>query len=614
MVGLKPEETDEWIAYIAMWAALVFSLLSGFFYAREFRMKRCGWEVMYVAILETINYVFLIGWGDLSPFYWKLDTTCHGEADDTNCWNDPLRDRKINEVPVARYMEWLITCPVLLIALSNLTGLKDDYNWRTMKLLTADQGTILFGATGAMATGAVKPVFFCVGATYGVVTYFTALEVYVESYANVPPNAKKTVSIMAYMFFLSWFCFPLFWLLGEEGFGHVNQHMSTCLHAVADLFSKNLWGLYSWYLRLQVREYHRKKWHEEQERLNHGEKEFEVPKERRPEMDGNAIATIFSGEAVEEEADVDPSYADYRRQRRRNRGRSLSEPDPVSAGFNILGVMDKQNRILQMEREAQEMKQMKMQQKIAQMNYQSNNGGYGMSMQDNNNNKMMGNNMQQGNPTFQRLNVVILDKMGFQASMLLSNKLEAEMGASCVTVSTKPEVFEQMQQAMAGGLAVDMVLAHDGMITANDAIMLHQQYRVAVVQFGPNMSPQQAFGEGYVKTPMPGQMFNPSELWLVVNKLRTKQLATANMPMGGGMMNTMSPQQSMNMTPQQSMNMTPQQSMNMTQQNLNYGAPQQNKQTSGQYGGQQPTDANGASVEVLMAEMNALKSYLSQNA
>ena len=176
---------------------------------------------------------------------------------------------------------------------------------------------------------------------------------------------------------------------------------------------------------------------------------------------------------------MDPSYADYRRQRRRNRGRSLSEPDPVSAGFNILGAMDKQNHIMQMEREAQEMKQMKMQQKIAQMNYQSNHGGYGMGMQDNNNKMMMGNNMQQGNPTFQQLNVTILDKMGFQASMLLSNKLEAEMGAICVTVSTKPEVFQQMQQAMAGGLAVDMVLVHDGMITANDAIMLHQQFRVS---------------------------------------------------------------------------------------------------------------------------------------
>jgi len=608
MVGLKPEETDEWIAYSAMWAALVFSLLSGVFYAREYHMKRCGWEVMYVATLETLNYVFLIGWGDLAPFHWKLDTTCHGEDDHSGCWDDPLRDRKINEVPVARYMEWLITCPVLLIALSNLTGLKDDYNWRTMKLITADQGTILFGATGALATGTVKPVFFCVGLMYGGVTYFTALEVYVESYANVPPNAKKTVSIMAYMFFLSWMCFPLFWLLGQEGFGHVNQHVSTTLHAIADLFSKNLWGLYSWYLRLQVREYHRKKWHEEQERLNQGEKEFEIPKERRPEMDGNAIATVFSGEAGEDDTGVDPSYADYRRQRRRNRGRSLSEPDPVSAGFNILGAMDKQNHILQMEREAQEMKQMKMQQKIAQMNYQSNNGGYGMGMQDNNNNR------QQGNPTFQQLKVTILDKMGFQASMLLSNKLEAEMGAVCVTVSTKPEVFQQMQQAMADGLAVDMVLVHDGMITANDAIMLHQQYRVAVVQFGPNMSPQQTFGEGYVRTPMPGQMFNPSELWLVVNKLRTKQLATANMPMGGGMMNTMSPQQSMNLSPQQSMNMSPQQSVNMNQQNMNYVAPQQNLQMGGQYGGQQPTDANGASVEVLMAEMNALKSYLSQNA
>ena len=31
-----------------------------------------------------------------------------------------------------RYGEWLLTCPVILIHLSNLTGLKDDYSKRTM--------------------------------------------------------------------------------------------------------------------------------------------------------------------------------------------------------------------------------------------------------------------------------------------------------------------------------------------------------------------------------------------------------------------------------------------------------------------------------------------------
>ena len=45
----------------------------------------------------------------------------------------------VSKVNWLRYGEWLMTCPVLLIALSNLTGLKDDYSVRTMRLLTGDQ-------------------------------------------------------------------------------------------------------------------------------------------------------------------------------------------------------------------------------------------------------------------------------------------------------------------------------------------------------------------------------------------------------------------------------------------------------------------------------------------
>ncbi len=45
---------------------------------------------------------------------------------------------------------------VILIHLSNLTGLKDEYSKRTMRLLVSDIGTIVWGATSAMAVGYVK--------------------------------------------------------------------------------------------------------------------------------------------------------------------------------------------------------------------------------------------------------------------------------------------------------------------------------------------------------------------------------------------------------------------------------------------------------------------------
>jgi bacteriorhodopsin len=50
-----------------------------------------------------------------------------------------------------RYAEWLLTCPVILIHLSNLTGMKNDYNKRTMALLVSDVGCIVWGITSALA-------------------------------------------------------------------------------------------------------------------------------------------------------------------------------------------------------------------------------------------------------------------------------------------------------------------------------------------------------------------------------------------------------------------------------------------------------------------------------
>ena len=78
-----------------------------------------------------------------------------------------------------------------------------------------------------------------------------------------------------------------------------------------------------------MRNYHREMWFKEQERLKKGEDEFEVEAERRPDVSAETVGQVMSG-ADQTEDEVDPYYAEYRRQRRRNRGRSLSEPVPLS--------------------------------------------------------------------------------------------------------------------------------------------------------------------------------------------------------------------------------------------------------------------------------------------
>ncbi len=61
-----------------------------------------------------------------------------------------------NNAYFMRYAEWLLSCPVILIHLSNLTGMKNNYSKRTMTLLVSCVGMIVFGLAGGLATGWLK--------------------------------------------------------------------------------------------------------------------------------------------------------------------------------------------------------------------------------------------------------------------------------------------------------------------------------------------------------------------------------------------------------------------------------------------------------------------------
>lgn len=54
------------------------------------------------------------------------------------------------------------------------------------------------------------------------------------------------------VFFGSWLLFPILFLMGPEGFGHLSVYGSIIAHTFADLLSKNLWGLLAHHLRNKV--------------------------------------------------------------------------------------------------------------------------------------------------------------------------------------------------------------------------------------------------------------------------------------------------------------------------------------------------------------------------
>jgi len=215
------------------WFAAVLSIFMFIFYTWQFYTSTCGWEVVFVSIMEGLYYVADIFFHDQIPFTLFL-------ADGAT-------------VPMVRYTEWLLTCPVLLIHLSNITGLQDEYSPRTMKVLTADQGTLIFGILAAMSSKGLKIFFFLCGATFGVTTFYTAAQIYIEAYYQVPKGQpQKAVRWMTWSYFMSWPLFPVFFLAGPVGFGHLNKHGDSIAHAIIDMLSKNLWGILGWYLRYTI--------------------------------------------------------------------------------------------------------------------------------------------------------------------------------------------------------------------------------------------------------------------------------------------------------------------------------------------------------------------------
>nr|AHH02132.1 protein 71 [synthetic construct] len=232
----KGNEAEIIAATVFQWLCLVASVGLFGWYTYQLFNGSCGWEVVYVSIVETCKYLLEIFAEPRPP------ATIYASHGSTYIW--------------LRYAEWLMTCPVLLIHLSNITGLKEEYSHYTMRLLTSGQGPISMGITSAAATGGVKIFFFCLGLCYGGFTFYSAAQVYMEAYHMVPRGqCRGIVRMMAWCYFASWPLFPILFLFGPEGFNIISLSGSHIGHAVADLLSKNLWGWFGWYLRYKIREY-----------------------------------------------------------------------------------------------------------------------------------------------------------------------------------------------------------------------------------------------------------------------------------------------------------------------------------------------------------------------
>lgn len=206
-----------------------------FFCYQKLFKKRCKFEVLYVTGVGTITDFIKLTYSDVTP------------------GSITIQENNI-EFNWSQYYGWLVTCPVLLIHLSNLEG-KDVFNVRRMmKILVAYQILMVSGATASMyeTEYVFKWIFFSMSVTLLSSIFYMAKGIFQEALLVMPKTARLSLIRLAVVFYSSWAGFGLFWFVSPSGIGLISTEVSKAGFAFCDILSKNVYSIQGWYLRWYI--------------------------------------------------------------------------------------------------------------------------------------------------------------------------------------------------------------------------------------------------------------------------------------------------------------------------------------------------------------------------
>ena len=142
----------------------------------------------------------------------------------------------------ARYADWIVTTPLLLVALW-MTGTTDaDKSKHAPTLITlvaADVVMILSGLVADLSESeTARFVYYGVGVAALVVVFWTAWGPLRRVAEATSPEVGRIYRTVAGYLALFWIGYPLTWILGPSGIGVVSQTVDTTLFILLPIFSK----------------------------------------------------------------------------------------------------------------------------------------------------------------------------------------------------------------------------------------------------------------------------------------------------------------------------------------------------------------------------------------
>jgi bacteriorhodopsin len=155
------------------------------------------------------------------------------------------------EIFFARYIDWILTTPVLLLSLI-LVGLPAVNDPEKRRQRNGLIGAILFADIAMIVTGAIanfsttaqdQTVWYLASVAWFLVMIWLLFnQVRSEATASSKKNAKTFVALLAFLS-LVWVWYPLVWLLGVSGWSVIGTSTETAIYAVLDVTAKAVFGV-----------------------------------------------------------------------------------------------------------------------------------------------------------------------------------------------------------------------------------------------------------------------------------------------------------------------------------------------------------------------------------
>jgi len=148
------------------------------------------------------------------------------------------------ELPIywARYVDWFFTTPLLLIDLGLLAGanrneLASLVGLDMLMIGTGAVATLSVGAS-ALGAGAERLIWWGVSTGFLLVLLYMLFGTLGQRAASLPDAAASKFRTLRLLIVVIWLVYPVWWLVGTEGFGLVNLYLETLGFAVLDLTAK----------------------------------------------------------------------------------------------------------------------------------------------------------------------------------------------------------------------------------------------------------------------------------------------------------------------------------------------------------------------------------------